>query len=209
MKTYTKLFIPFLYVGVITFMSLITLVIVNGVNSYLKENIDYKYTLDGVFEDDIVPVIKTETDSIVRPYIESSVKVSKYFYDYESNTERQEDSLIMYENIYMQNTGVDYSCEEEFDVVSVLDGEVIGIEDSEIYGKILTIKHSDNLTTVYSNIDNVLVSVGYKVSQGEIIAVSGKTEISNNSPMLHFEVIHKGEYMDPENLYTLKVSEIQ
>ena len=209
MKTYTKLFIPFIYVGVIAFMSLITLVVVNGINSYLKENVDYKYTLDGVFEDDVVPVIKTETDSIVRPYIESNVKVSRYFYDYESNTDRQEESLIMYENIYMQNTGVDYSCEEEFDVVSVLDGEVIGIEDSELYGKILTIKHNDNLTTVYSNIDNVLVSVGYKVSQGEIIGVSAKTDISNNVSMLHFEVIHKGEYMDPENLYTLKVSEIQ
>ena len=81
MKTYTKLFIPFIYVGVIAFMSLITLVVVNGINSYLKENVDYKYTLDGVFEDDVVPVIKTETDSIVRPYIESNVKVTRYFYD--------------------------------------------------------------------------------------------------------------------------------
>ena len=209
MKTYTKLFIPFIYVGVIAFMSLVTLVVVNGIKSYLKENVNYKYTLDGVFEGDVVPVIKTETDSIVRPYIESKVKVSRYFYDYESDNQRQEESLISYENIYMQNTGVDYSCEEEFDVVSVLDGEVIGIEDSELYGKILTIKHSDNLTTVYSNVDNILVTVGYKVSQGEIIGVSAKTDISNNIPMLHFEVIHKGEYMDPENLYTLKVSEIQ
>lgn len=209
MKTYTKLFIPFIYVGVIAFMVMITMVVVNGVSSYLKENVDYKFTLDNVFEDDIVPVIKTESDSIVRPYIDSNVKVGKYFYDYESNNEKQEQSLILYENIYMQNTGVEYICEDEFDVVSVMDGEVIGVEDSEIYGKIVTIKHSDSLSTIYSNVDNILVSVGSMVSQGEIIAISTKTELSNNNAMLHFEVIHNGDYMDPENLYTLKVSEIQ
>ncbi len=209
MKTYTKLFIPFIYVGVISFMVMITMIVVNGVSSYLKDKVEYKYTLDGVFEDDIVPVIKTESDYIVRPYIDSNVKVGKYFYDYESSNDRQEDSLILYENIYMQNTGVDYISSEEFDVVAVLDGEVIGIEDSDIYGKILTIKHNDNLITTYSNISNILVSVENSISQGEIIATSCKSAISNNDAMLHFEVIHKGDYIDPENLYTLSVSDIQ
>lgn len=209
MKTYTKLFIPFIYVGVVTFMVMITMIVVNGISSYLKESADYKYTLDGVFEEDIVPVLKTETDAIVRPYIDSNVKVGKYFYDYESSNDRQEESLILYENIYMQNTGVDYICEDDFDIVSVLDGEVIGIEDSDVYGKILTIKHNDNLTTVYSNVSDILVSVGSKVSQGEIIASSSKSVLSKNDSMMHFEVIHKGDYMDPENLYTLKVSDIQ
>lgn len=209
MKTYTKLFLPFIYIGVIIFMVLISLVVFNGIGSYLKENVNYRYTLDGVFEDDIVPVMKTDSEFIVRPYIDSNVKVGKYFYDYESNIEHQEESLILYENIYMQNTGVDYISDDDFDIVSVLDGEVISIEDSELYGKILTIKHSDTLCTVYSNIDNILVDIGSIVSQGEIIASSTKTEISNNNSMLHFEVIHNGDYMDPENLYTLKVSDIQ
>ena len=209
MKTYTKLFIPFIYVGVITFMVMISLVVVNGVKAYLKEEVNYKYTLDNVFEDDIIPVIKTETDSIVRPYIDSEVKIGKYFYDYESENSRQEESLIIYEDIYMQNTGVNYVNEEDFDVVAVLDGEVIGIEDDEIYGKVVTIQHNDNLVTTYSNITDVIVNVGYKVTQGEIIATSSVSSLSNNKSMLHFEVIHKGDYMDPENLYTLKVSDIQ
>ena len=36
-----------------------------------------------------------------------------------------------------------------------------------------------------------------------------KSDISNNNSMLHFEILYKGEYIDPENLYTIKVSEIQ
>jgi murein DD-endopeptidase MepM/ murein hydrolase activator NlpD len=190
-------------------MVMITMIVVNGINSYLKEKVDYEYTLDRVFEDDIVPVIKTETESIVRPYIDSNVKVGKYFYDYESDGNKQQNSLIMYENIYMQNTGVDYINSVDFDIVSILDGEVISIEDSEIYGKIVSIKHNDNLISVYSNITDINLSVGYKVSQGEIIASSMKSKVSEDNSMLHFEISYKGNYIDPENLYTIKVSEIQ
>ena len=67
----------------------------------------------------------------------------------------------------MQNSGVDYVSANVFDVVSVLDGEIIGIEDSEIYKKIVTVKHSDNLITIYSNLENVSNFVN--VFKGQII----------------------------------------
>ena len=41
MKTYTKLFIPFIYVGVISFMVMITMIVVNGVSSYLKDKVEF------------------------------------------------------------------------------------------------------------------------------------------------------------------------
>ena len=41
--------------------------------------------------------------------------------------------------------------------------------------RVNSIKHNDNLISVYSNVTNINVSVGYKVSQGEIIASSVKT----------------------------------
>lgn len=209
MKNYMKIAIPFVYVGVVVFMVIISVALLNGVKNYIKEDVIYKYALENVFEDDVFPVMKVETENIVRPYIESNVKVGKYFYDYEGSNERQEDSIIYYKDTYMQNTGVNYIYDESFDVVSVLDGEVIGIEDNDVYGKIVTIKHNDNLITIYSNISDVTVDMGYSVSQGEIIGVSSINEISDNKNMLHFEVIYKGEYMDPENLYTLKVSDVQ
>lgn len=209
MKDYSKVFIPLIYIGVVTFMVMITLFVVNRVNVFLKEDKLYNYALHDVFEDDIIPVMKTENDSIVRPYIDNNVKIGRYFYDYESNNQKQEDSLIYFENTYLQNTGVDYVNSESFDVVSVLDGEIIGIEDSEIYKKIVTVKHSDSLVTIYSNLENVVVDVGYKISQGEIIATSTASSVSDDNSMLHFEVMFKGDYIDPENLYTLKVSDIQ
>ena len=209
MKKYIKYFIPSIYIVVVSFMVIVSVLVVNGVKKYVSDDVKYKYTLDGVFEGDIIPVMKNENDIVIRPYIDENVKVGRYFYDYESDNSKQQNSLIIYENIYMQNTGVDYIKGEDFDVVSILDGEVISIEDSEIYGKIVSIKHNDNLVSIYSNVTDINVSLGYKVSQGEIIASSMKSDISENNSMLHFEITYKGNYIDPENLYTIKVSEIQ
>lgn len=209
MKSYFKLVIPFLYVGIVVFMVLISTILVSGVKNYIKEDAVYKYALKDVFEGDVFPVMKVETENIVRPYIDSNVTVGKYFYDYESSNDIQSNSIIYYKDTYMQNTGVNYVSDNSFDIVSVLNGEVIGIEDNEVYGKIVTIKHNDNLITTYSNIEDVSVEIGYNVSQGEIIGSSFVSEISENKNMLHFEVIYKGEYMDPENLYTLKVSDVE
>ena len=110
----------------------------------------------------------------------------------------------------MQNNGVDYSNDEEFDVVSILDGEVISIEDNAIYGKVVTIKHNDNLKSIYSNVKNVLVNIGYKISQGEIFASSDTYKVDTKvKSLLHFEVYYKDNAIDPENLYTMSVSDLK
>ena len=210
MKNISKIFVPTIYIGVVVIMVMSVMMVISGIKKYLREEPQVDYTIDDVFQSDISPVMKTEPNKIIRPYLDDKIKVGKYFYDYESNEEKQESSLIVYKNTYMQNNGVDYINDEVFEVLSVLDGEVISVEENEVYGKIITIKHNDNLKTVYSNVNDVLVNVGYKVSQGEIIANSSESKIDDSGKqLLHFEVYYKGEVMDPENLYTLKVSEIQ
>ena len=210
MKKYSKIIIPSIYVGVIGVMVVSCLLVVSGVKNFLNERKDYDYTLDKVFIKDTIPVSKNENNMIIKPYTNDKVKVYSYFYDFEGDTKKQLDSLIYYENTYMQNNGVDYSNDEEFDVVSILDGEVISIEDNAIYGKVVTIKHNDNLKSVYSNVKNVLVNVGYKISQGEIFASSDTYKVDTKvKSLLHFEVYYKDNTIDPENLYTMSVSDLK
>ena len=209
MKKYKMLLIPSIYVLAVVVMVLVTTMLISGIKSFVNSGNSFNYTLSDVFDEDVVPVMGKNTESIVRPYVSNNVKVGKYFYDYEADKIKQKESLILYENTYLQNTGVDYISDEIFDVVSILDGEVIGIEKNDIYGNVLTIKHNDNLITTYSNIDGILVNIGYKVSQGEIIAKSSSSKLDSNlKSTLHFEVEYKGELIDPENLYTLKVSDL-
>ncbi len=210
MNKYSKILLPTFYIGIIAVMVLCATLVVSGVKTYLTNREEMKFTIDNVFDEDTTPVVKTETNTIVKPYIAESVKVGRYFYDFESDEKKQENSLILYEDTYMQNNGVDYVDSKNFDVVAILDGEVISIEDSEVYGKVVTIKHNDNLKSVYSNVDGVLVSVGYKVHQGEIFAMSAKPKLkSDYESMLHFEVFYKESAIDPENMYTLSVSDFQ
>lgn len=210
MNKYSKILLPTFYIGIIAVMVLCATLVVSGVKTYLTNREEMKFTIDNVFDEDTTPVVKTETNTIVKPYIAESVKVGRYFYDFESDEKKQENSLILYEDTYMQNNGVDYVDSKNFDIVAILDGEVISIEDSEVYGKVVTIKHNDNLKSVYSNVDGVLVSIGYKVHQGEIFAMSAKPKLqSDYKSMLYFEVFYKESAIDPENMYTLSVSDFQ
>lgn len=210
MNKYSKILLPTFYIGIIAVMVLCSTLVVSGVKTYLLNRQEMKFTIDNVFDEDTTPVVKTETNIIVKPYISESVKVGRYFYDFESDEKKQENSLILYEDTYMQNNGVDYVDNKNFDVVAILDGEIISIEDSEVYGKVVTIKHNDNLKSVYSNVDGVLVTVGYKVHQGEIFAMSAKPKLqSDYESMLHFEVFYKESAIDPENMYTMSVSDFQ
>ncbi len=207
-KGYKKILIPTVYVFAVVAIMMSVILLLTGISRYLNNRMEYKYTLDNVFEN-ITPVINTTPSTIIRPYADESVKIGKYFYDFEADASNQESSIIYYENTYMQNSGVDYVNNTTFDVISILDGEVISVEDNDIYGKIITIKHNDNLITVYSSVTDVLVNVGYKVSQGEIIATSNKSNLNNDNSTLHFEVYYKNEVIDPENLYTLTIEDFR
>lgn len=208
-KNYSKLILPTVYVCIMVVVVLSIFMILNGIKNFISDEIEYNYTLDNVFEKDVLPVMNEITEEIVRPYVSDTVKIGKYFYDIKSTNEKQENSLIYYENTYMQNSGVDYTSDEDFDVVSILNGEVVSVEDNELFGNIITIKHNDNLVTVYSCVKDVLVATGAKVAKGEIIAQSDESRVNNEfKSALHFEVYYKGEVIDPENLYSLSIEDL-
>lgn len=210
MNKVLKILIPSFYIGIISIMVLIVSLTISGIKSYLKEEVKYDFAIDNIFDSDTIPVSKTGSDYIVKPYILDKVKLSKDYYDYKSDNTSQENSIIYYKGTYFQNNGIDYEYDEDFDVVSILDGEVISIEDNDVYGKIIKIKHNDNFISIYSNIKDILVSVGYKVTTGEIIAKSNKSIYENdNKSLLHFEIIYKDETINPETFYTLSVNELE
>ena len=210
MKKYSKFFIPTIYISIILVMVMCVLLVIGGIKAFLSEKPDYEFTLDDVFDGDVLPVIKTESNNIVKPYISDGVKIVRYFYDYKNDKDKQESSIIVFKNTYIQNQGVDYISEEDFDVVSVFDGEVVSIEDNEVYGKVIRIKHNDNLESIYCNVKDILISVGYKTSQGELIAKSNSSNIDKNDKfMLHFEIEYKGEKINPEELYSVNLSELE
>ena len=149
--------------------------------------------------DTVIPVISTST-SIIKPYTNNDVKIVNNFYNYQGDAESQQNSILYYENTYMQNSGVDYAMDSEFDVVSILDGTVIKVEENDILGVIVEIRHTNDLISIYQSLKDVSVKVDDKVVQGQIIAKSGTSNINTSlTNHLHFELYHKGMVVNPED----------
>lgn len=151
--------------------------------------------------DTVIPVISTST-SIIKPYTNNEVKIVNNFYNYQGDAESQQKSILYYENTYMQNSGVDYAMDSEFDVISILDGTVIKVEENDILGVIVEIRHTNDLISVYQSLKDISVKVDDKVVQGQIIAKSGTSNINTSlTNHLHFELYHKGMVVNPEDYY--------
>ncbi len=212
-----KLFVPGIYlIAVISVIGCIVLTGV-GINNYLTEKKDFTYSVKGLLDSGSVPVNKEENsdtttttqDTIIRPYKATDVTIGRYFYDFEADQKKQEDSIIFYENTYMQNSGVDYISENQFEVLSVLPGKVISVEKDDILGNIVKIEHEKEIISVYQGIDKLTLKEGDSVTQGQVIGASGTSSINANyKTSLHFEVYYKGSLIDPENFYSLKLSDL-
>ena len=181
-------------------------------NSLMFSNDDVVEYVDGDIIDSNVnndiPVVGTSS-SINRPYLDSSVSIGKTFYDYAGTSEEQEKSIIFYENTYMQNSGVDYVSSSVFDVVSVLDGTVISVENNNILGTTVEIRHSNNLISVYQSLSDVIVEENMVIVQGQVIAKSGTSNINKElGNHLHFELYYNGKIVNPEEYYNKNIEEL-
>ena len=156
----------------------------------------------------ITPTVSV-SKTIIRPYTSTDVSPTIPYYNIDGTNDEQAAALIYYEGIYMQNTGVLYTSNNTFDVVSILDGTVKNIKEDSLMGNIVEIEHTNNLTTVYQSLGEVKVKVGDTVKQGDIIATSGQNKIATDtSNALHFEVFYKGEVFNPEEFYLLDYNEV-
>jgi len=159
-----------------------------------KENINY--VSDTVIDEEI-PVVQ-EVKKILKPYINENVKVGKYFYDFKGDESKQQNSITYHNNTYMQNSGVDYTLEEVFDVLSILDGTVTNVVKDELLGNCVEIKHDNNYTSIYQSLSEVNVKKGDTVSAGQLIGKSGENTLDKDmGNHLHFELYINGEVVNP------------
>ena len=156
-----------------------------------------------------VPVVNEEV-RIMRPYINEGVKVVKDYYDYKADSASQENSIVYYGNTYMQNSGVDYGMNGEFEVVSIMDGDVVEVIDDDIMGKTVKIKHGNDLISVYQSMGSVDVKKDDKVTQGMVIGKSGEANISPElGNHLHFELYYQGSVVNPLDYYDKLIGELE
>ncbi len=105
-----------------------------------------------------------------------------------------------------RHTGVDFALKPGNPVYATGDGVVESIKFELFgYGNQVVIDHGFGYKTRYAHLKSVGVVEGMKVKRGECIGESGNSGRSSG-PHLHYEVLYKGNYVNPANYYDLTIT---
>ena len=193
MKRKVKLKSPF-YILVLAIVPVLLVTAMLNVNQKEKQNEDQEKEVIV----DSYPVIN-DNDKIINPYSNDSVKIGKSYYDYKAEEKNQEDSLIVHDDTYYQNTGIDFVSDEAFDVLSISGGTVISVKEDEAVGKTIEIKHDNGLISIYQSLSEIAVKKNDVVSQGQVIGKSGNNELDKElGNHVHLELYENGQSVNPE-----------
>ncbi len=175
-------------------------------NIVLKKEKALKHVDKPILEE-VLPVLK-ESSVITKPYNGDNISIISNYYSYVDDFDKQLNSIIYFNDTYMQNTGVIYGADNEFDILAVADGEVTKISE-DVYGKIIEIQHTNELISRYQFLSDVSVSLNSKVAQGDIIGKSGNPNIVDaNKSKVFIELILRGQLVDFEKYLGMSLSEI-
>lgn len=185
--------------------------LIYGIESSILKNNEKKEDLVYVSKtilSDVVPVVG-ESSKIIKPYVNDEVNIYKTFYQKDGNEEEQKNSIIEYGNTYLQSSGICYSLDKEFDVVAIMDGTVIDVKDDELLGKVIEIRHNNNVISTYNGLSEVSVEKDMVVKSGDMIGISGTSNIFKEAGNhLYFELAVNGKLVNPIDYYDKILGEI-
>ena len=186
----------------------VTLLCGSLVTSYLiKKNSIDEPVINPVLEK-VIPVIKEDL-SLIKPYVKEDVEILSNYYDYNDSADNQIQSIIFYDNTFMQNTGIIYGADDEFDVNAITDGKVTKVTYDDITSYTVEVTHKDNLISRYQFLSSIDVSEGADIKKGAKIGVSGISNLIDNSKnQLYFSLLYNGEYVNALNYYGKTLEEL-
>ena len=204
--------LPTVYILVIGVLFISISFLGNALQSQI--NYDEDLSVNALQEEDATPVIKNEEEvkesKIVKPFTSEKVSVSKSYYSKEDDEKTQQNSLVYYEQTYLQNSGILYSADETFDIINVYDGTVTNVSKDEILGNVVEITHNPNLKTVYYSLGEIAVAKDDVITGGTIIGKSGDNLLDDEKDnCLLFEVYYNGNAIDPEEFYSMDITKLQ
>lgn len=103
------------------------------------------------------------------------------------------------------HSGMDFSASPGTDVYATGDGTVVKMGWETGYGNTIEIDHGFGYRTRYAHLRDFRTKIGKKVVRGEVIGGVGSSGKSTG-PHLHYEVMLKGQIMNPVNYYFMDLS---
>ena len=102
-------------------------------------------------------------------------------------------------NANISHFGIDLATAENQPVVAVLGGMVIYCGYDLDVGYVIQVQHANEFMSVYKHNARLLKKPGDIVKGGEAIAIAGNTGKLTTGTHLHFELLYKGSFVNPED----------
>jgi len=99
-------------------------------------------------------------------------------------------------NTVRAHRGVDYAAPTGTAVMAASDGRITYAGPNGTFGNFVRIQHTGGVITEYAHLSRVLVNVGQRVKQEEIIGRVGMTGLATG-PHLHYQLQQNGSYVNP------------
>ena len=182
---------PIIYISLIFALVIGLYFTSNALNKEVDEALEDITYVSSTILGDVIPVVNVDT-TITNPYLGENIKIERYYYNLDDDLDRQKESIVYYDNTYMPNTGLDYTSDESFEIVSILDGTVIDIKEDELLGKIVEIRHNNEFVSSYAGLSEICVQKGETVTQGMKIGMSGTNKLNESlGNHLHLEIYER------------------
>ena len=152
-----------------------------------------------------------ETFSIPMAEADSAV-IKKEFYDVNGDTKQQEEALVVYNNTYQPNTGIDYAMKDgkSFEVTASMSGKVKSVQEDALLGNLVVIEHDKGIETHYSSINDIAVKEGDTVKQGDAIGTGSTSAINEDAGIhVHFEVRKDNVAVNPLEFMEKPISSLK
>jgi murein DD-endopeptidase MepM/ murein hydrolase activator NlpD len=99
-------------------------------------------------------------------------------------------------DITRAHRGVDYAAPSGTPVWAAADGTVTYAGTNGSYGRFVRLRHPNGTQTEYAHLSRVLVNVGDRVDQKDVIGRVGMTGLATGNH-LHYQLMQDGAYVDP------------
>jgi murein DD-endopeptidase MepM/ murein hydrolase activator NlpD len=106
--------------------------------------------------------------------------------------------------------GIDFAAPPGTPILAAGDGVVDFAGRNQGYGRYIRLKHSGGYSTAYAHLSRFEPGVkrGRRIRQGEVIGYVGSTGLATG-PHLHYEVLHRGEQVNPLGLKAAFADQLQ
>jgi len=189
-----------------------------GVGGREKENASIPYLLiRDTYEhtDKILTRLGIERQSFEELFAQLSIKEQKWASRPAIQPVSNEDLLYLHTLFGLRlhpkygyvrpHKGLDFTAPVGAPIYATGDGEVERAEYSATFGNVVYIDHGFDFQTRYAHMTHFIVGKGDKVKRGQVIGYVGNTGDSVG-PHLHYEVLFKGEQINPINFFQRDLS---